>query len=90
MTCADRELLKERIRLMLGRMIGKPIAELDERSRMIDDLGFESVQIVQLFSEIQTEFKINLSADDYVLENVADVGSIVQTVANHLPIPPAF
>jgi acyl carrier protein len=81
----NRDSLREKVRTMLSRLIGKEIQTLDDGMELIRDLGFESIQIVQLFTEIQTSFGVNLAQDDYVLENVSDVGAIIQLIERRLP-----
>jgi acyl carrier protein len=71
---------QRRIQLVLEQIIGSPLKTMAPENDLIADLGFQSVQIVQLFGDLQTEFKITLGTDDYVLENVASVGAIVQLV----------
>jgi acyl carrier protein len=71
---------QRRIQLVLEQIIGSPLKTMTPENDLIADLGFQSIQIVQLFGDLQAEFKFKLRADDYVLENVASVGAIVQLV----------
>jgi acyl carrier protein len=71
---------QRRIQLVLEQIIGSPVKKMTPESELIADLGFQSVQIVQLFGDLQAEFKITLDPDDYVFENVANIGAIVQLV----------
>lgn len=74
---------KAKIAALLGRIHGGPLPRLQEGSRLVEDLGFQSIQIVRVFSEIQREFGIKLGPDDFVFENVSAVGSIARLVDAH-------
>ncbi len=52
-------------------------------SRLIEDLGFDSLLMVNLIMEIENEFDIILSDSDYNFENFRTPLDILNLIENH-------
>ena len=49
----------------------------------LDDLGIDSLDVVDLFSTISGEFDIEVSEDDFDFSNLKNVGDIVKYIEDY-------
>lgn len=49
----------------------------------LDDLGMDSLDIIDLFSTISGEFDIEISENDFDFSNLKDVGDIVKYIEDY-------
>ena len=56
--------------------------ELQEDSRLIDDLGLDSLRALSLVIEIENRMRIRLTPDDEA--GLVTVGDLLTTIENHL------
>jgi len=59
-----------------------PSQELNKATRLIDDLGFTSLDIMNLILALEEKYRITFNDEDLELESFATVGAVVSTV-NH-------
>lgn len=75
----DRGELTERIRQILTTRLGMPPAEVTTEARLVDDLGMDSLDAVELAIAIERQFKVEISDDQVVkLRTVADIVTLVR------------
>ena len=71
--------LEQQIIKVIANTLNKDESTIHPNSRFIDDLGAESVELVSLMMEIQSNFNCNISDNDAVnLRTVADTVKYVQ------------
>ena len=70
--------IEDRIKLVLSReaMVDRKPAEIPEMARLIDDLGLDSVRIVELIVGLEDEFGIVIADEDLSLELFENVTSL--------------
>jgi acyl carrier protein len=75
----DRGELTERIRQILTTRLGMPPAEVTTEARLVDDLGMDSLDAVELAIAIERQFKVEIGDDQVVkLRTVADIVTLVR------------
>lgn len=66
--------MKERILQLIADQFGRDIDELDEDMTFVEDLGADSIDIVELVMSIEDEFSIELEEDHLKeLSTISDV-----------------
>ena len=55
---------------------GKTLPRINEQSRLVKDLDFDSMDIIMLINELEAEFDIDIDADDF--RDILTVGDIVE------------
>lgn len=58
--------------------------ELKEDTSLIDDLGFDSIMLVELMMEIEDEFNISFDEVDELVESFDTVGKLMELVGKML------
>ncbi|MBI3610153.1 MAG: acyl carrier protein [Nitrospirae bacterium] len=74
------ELIEERIRTRLVKKFQKPVTGITKESRLIQDLGLDSLDTFELLFEVEAEFNITIpTADAMRFVKVQDVVDYVQS-----------
>ena len=68
----------EKVQEMLAEALNMPVSKITADARIIDDLGADSLDVVELLSRLEDEFGIAIPDDD--VETLATV----QDVANEI------
>jgi acyl carrier protein len=58
----DRTIIKQKLTDILERSLADPVSVIEESMNLQTDLSLDSVDVVTMAIEIQTEFKIDLKA----------------------------
>jgi len=72
-----KEILNKIIEIVVEQL-GQDISVINEKSNLINDLGADSLDTVELVMAIEEEFKIEIS--DTESENITDIQSIVDYI----------
>ncbi len=65
---------------MIRQIKGPQVGAIEPDSRLFEDLGFDSLQLLELIEALQSNLGIVFAAEDYAYENFADVGSIMALI----------
>lgn len=68
----------EKVQEMLAEALNVPVAKITPDAKIIDDLGADSLDVVELLSRLEDEYGISIPDED--VENMATV----QDVANEI------
>ena len=64
----------EKVQAMLAEALGLSASEIKPESRIIEDLGADSLDVVELLSRLEDEYGVTIPDDDVEnLKTVADV-----------------
>lgn len=72
----------DKIKSIISEQLGVEEDEITMESSFIDDLGADSLDIVELIMALETEFDIEISDED--AEKVATVGDVVDYIKAHV------
>jgi acyl carrier protein len=58
----DRTAILKKLGEILERSVGEPVCVLEESTKLQEDLSLDSVDVVTMAIEVQSEFKVDLKA----------------------------
>ncbi|NLO82786.1 MAG: acyl carrier protein [Clostridiales bacterium] len=71
----------EKIRDIIAEQLGVDPGEVTPESRFIDDLGADSLDIVELIMALEEEFDMEIPDED--AEKISTVGDVVEYIKAH-------
>ena len=71
----------ERIRDIIAEQLSIEPDEITEESSFIDDLGADSLDIVELIMALEEEFDMEIPDED--AEKISTVGDVIEYIKNH-------
>jgi acyl carrier protein len=75
--------LETRVKQILTNRLGMPPEEIRVDAKLVDDLGMDSLDAVELAIATEREFKVEISDEQVAkLETVADITALVQRLAD--------
>ncbi|MBQ6041593.1 MAG: hypothetical protein IJL32_12610 [Oscillospiraceae bacterium] len=80
---AAREEIKTKIKDLLHELMGLEQSEIDEDALLYEDLGADSIIIVQLYLSCQDYFQVTL-ADEVNLAEPVSVNSMTETIVRKM------
>ena len=75
------EALFQRVRAIIVEQLGVDEASVTPEARFIEDLGADSLDIVELIMALEEEFDLEIPDED--AEKIATVGDAVQYIESH-------
>ncbi|MDT3400530.1 phosphopantetheine-binding protein [Streptomyces sp. B1866] len=77
------ETVFERIRDLLGEIVGDPdvTAGITEETSVVDDLGLDSIQMINFLLRLEDEFDLELDFEGLTFEQVGSVRGLCRFVA---------
>ena len=78
---ANESILKEIIYNILNK---NDSVIINDKTTLIDDLGFDSIQLVSLIVEIECTFGIELDDEDLEIRKITKYGSLKQLIENKI------
>jgi len=76
-----REETAEKVKSIIVEQLGVPPEDVNEEASFIEDLGADSLDIVELIMALEEEYDIEISDDD--AEKIQAVGDAINYVAEH-------
>lgn len=71
----------EKVKSIIVEQLGAPAEDVTESASFIEDLGADSLDIVELVMALEEEFDIEISDED--AEKIQTVGDAVNYIAEH-------
>lgn len=68
----------EKIQAMLAEALNLPLEKVTMDSKIVDDLGADSLDAVELISRLEDEYNVTVAYED--VENMVTVGDLVNMV----------
>jgi acyl carrier protein len=81
----EEKSVRDRVFSVVASQLGMATDQFDEKSRIKDDLGADSLDATELIMEFEEEFDIDIPDDDS--EKVATVGDAVNLIERLLAQP---
>ena len=77
----NKEEIKGKIKEIIANYDGSDVSEINEQTKFADDLGLDSLDLVQVVMETEKEFIIQIPDDE--AEQIQTVGDLVLLVERH-------
>ncbi|ADH99219.1 acyl carrier protein [Salisediminibacterium selenitireducens] len=71
----------ERIAKIVSERLGVDESEVKKEATFKDDLGADSLDVVELVMELEDEFELEISDED--AEKIASVGDVIDYIERH-------
>ena len=81
----DRVTLKKTLMDIFERCVGEPMGAIEETMTLKDDLHLDSIDVVSMAIEVQSEFDIDLKTAE--LTGVVTVKDLLDLIQSKLPSP---
>ena len=78
----EKKEIFEKLRVMLAEQFGVEEEKITEESSFIDDLGADSLDIVELIMALEEEFDLEIPDED--AEKVVTVGDVVEYIKENV------
>ncbi len=75
--------ITEKVRKMIVDQLGVSESEVVPEAKFIDDLGADSLDIVELIMALEDEYGIEIPDED--AEKIETVGDAIKYIEDHLP-----
>lgn len=73
--------MKEKIISLIAEKLNKKPAEITDKSRLVEDLGADSLDVVELIMSFEDEFNITLPDEDVAkLSTIEDIVSYIENL----------
>jgi acyl carrier protein len=73
--------VEKKVKEIVAEQLGKDINEVTENASFIEDLGADSLDIVELVMKMEEEFGIEIPDEE--AEKIKTVNDVVQYIKNH-------
>ena len=74
-------MILEQVKNIIEEQLGVAASEISEDSAFIEDLGADSLDIVELIMAFESEFDMEIEDDE--VESISTVGDVVSYIKNH-------
>jgi acyl carrier protein len=71
----------EKVKDIVAEQLGVDLEEINMESSFVDDLGADSLDIVELIMALETEFDLEIPDED--AEKISTVSDVVNYIKNH-------
>lgn len=68
----------DKVRQLIAQQLNKSIDEVTEDKEVVQDLGADSLDVVEMLMSLEEEFKITVPEEDAV--NIKTVGDIIKLI----------
>jgi acyl carrier protein len=72
----------QRVRALVAEQLGIDAGEVDEQANLLDDLGADSLDVVELIMALEDEFDIEVPDED--AEQIRTIADVERYVAEHV------
>lgn len=72
----------EKVKKLLAEQLNFDVEKITEKSKVIDDLGADSLDVVEMLMTLEDEFNVTVSDEESV--NLKTVGDIVKLIDSKL------
>lgn len=75
MITMEKELISGKVKEYAAHLMNIPEEEVKEESRLTNDLGYDSLDVLELIAQLETEFLMDIPSVD--VEQLRTVGDVI-------------
>ena len=72
----------DKVKQLVAAQLGKPVEKITEESRLIEDLGADSLDIMEMLMVLEEEFNITIMDEE--VEQMKTIAGVVKVVESKL------
>lgn len=80
-TVADKPRITTRVKTIIMEKLGVEESVLNEKASFANDLGLDSLDVLETFMTLEKEFSVRIADED--MEKLTTVGSIIDYIIEH-------
>ncbi len=69
-------IIGEQLISIISELVDHEISDMNSESRLIEDLGFDSVSIINLIAAVQDEFGFEFGENDNIVDIISTIGNL--------------
>ena len=73
-------MVKDKVTLIISEIMNRENIIINDNTNLIDDFEFDSIQMVSLIVELESEFNIVFSDEELALEQIANVKNLISLI----------
>jgi acyl carrier protein len=77
-------MIKETLYKLIEKQLGLDAGSVDPTMNLVNDLGADSIDVVEIIMGIEKAFKISIEQKDY--ENCTTIGQIQELITEKIPV----
>lgn len=77
----EKIMILEQVTKIIEEQLGIDASDINEDSSFIEDLGADSLDIVELIMAFESEFDMEIEDDE--VENISTVGDVINYIKTH-------
>jgi len=78
----NKEIILERVKQIIIKQLGVDIEEITPESKFIDDLGADSLDIIEVIRSLEMEFELDIP--DEAAEGIATVNDAIEYITQNI------
>lgn len=72
----------EKIKQIVAENLDKNVEELDVNASILDDLGADSIAVMEIVMELETEFGVEVPTEDVMqLKTIQDIANYIEKLS---------
>lgn len=72
----------EKIKQIVAENLDKNVEELDVNASILDDLGADSIAVMEIVMELETEFGVEVPTEDVLqLKTIQDIANYIEKLS---------
>lgn len=83
----DRAAIRERVVEALSSVLGRELADVDDSTRLFDDLNLDSTSVLGMLMELEDKVGMEVDADELEPEHLETVGALTDFILAQVTRP---
>lgn len=72
----------DKVKQLIASQLNKPVEKIDEKSRLVEDLGADSLDVMEMLMKLEDEFGISIMDEE--TEQMKTVAGVVKVIESKL------
>ena len=78
--CKEDKIVKEKVKSLIASQLNIPVEKVEDSSRLVEDLGADSLDIVEMLMTLEEEFGISIPDEETAnMKTVAEIVKVIES-----------